>query len=243
MPIINYKLKKMLENKRLFILIESIAVIINTALITAFMVIYSSRCGYKELVEQIESELKDDNLSDYTDVFCKYEKNEYNKPEDFNLFDIAYLLSNIFAINIFIVSALKRIKSGLISSIIFFLGPTIIAIFNIFRAISLSSSLKEESSNFSEQLKKDIENAYSSVKLTKAFLIIFAIFSLLVTIFCGVMNIILLYRIYKEDDLTLFQILEQSKENGNIVSNDNGLDEPKFNINPPDVQENLYIPN
>ena len=57
------------------------------------------------------------------------------------------------------------------------------------------------------------------------------------------MNIILLYRIYKEDDLTLFQILEQSKENGNIVSNDNGLDEPKFNINPPDVQENLYIPN
>jgi hypothetical protein len=64
----------MLENKRLFILIESIAVIINTALITAFMVIYSSRCGYKELVEQIEFELKDDNLSDYTDVFCKYKK-------------------------------------------------------------------------------------------------------------------------------------------------------------------------
>ena len=161
----------------------------------------------------------------------------------FNLFDIAYLLSNIFAINIFIVSALKRIKSGLISSIIFFLGPTIIAIFNIFRAISSSSSLKDVSSTFSEQLKEDIENAYSSVKLTKAFLIIFAIFSLLVSMFCGVMNIILLYRIYKEDDLTLFQILEQSKENGNIVSNDNGLYEPKFNINPPDVQENLYIPN
>ena len=111
------------------------------------------------------------------------------------------------------------------------------------RSISSSSSLKDVSSTFSEQLKEDIENAYSSVKLTKAFLIIFAIFSLLVTIFCGVMNIILLYRIYKEDDLTLFQILEQSKENGNIVSNDNGLDEPKFNINPPDVQENLYIPN
>jgi hypothetical protein len=232
----------MLENKRLFILIETIAVIINTLLIIGFMIIYSNRCGYKELIEKIKTESKDGNIRDYTDVFCQYKKNEDNLFFYFNLFDVAYILSNIFALIIFIVSTLKRIKSGLICSIIFFFGPTIISIFNIFMAAFSSSSLKSISSNFSDQLKEEIEDAYISVKGTKTFLIIFTIFSLFITIFCGIMNIILLYRIHKEDNYTLMENLVKSSDNRNGINNDNGLKLPQFNINPPDLQENLYVP-
>ena len=206
-------------------IIIPIFAIINIALVALFFFTYIHRCTYHKLVQKIKEALGKDNpeVENYTKIFC---------DNSFISF-FAYLFDNIFVylINIFycvlliiafinsLIRLCKKNQCCLICSSVAFLFGCMIATVNLIIVFCNLDSL-EITGTLSDDLIKEIEDAYESVKDTRVKLILSTIFSLFLSILGSAFSYILFSKLKQEDNDTMLDNNNKMNDNQN---------EPQFN--------------
>ena len=228
----------------LFIVILLFALIINILFLIGFYYEFYNRCNHKDLIQKIESEIS--FSLEYDLVFCEYEYSNdiYNSK---NLKPILIALNTIYGLSLliayitFVVSLYQNAKCGLKCSAIFLFAPIIISIFDIFVSFYVIRPLPDElSPEFSEELKKEIKEAYTSVRNINILVEFFSICSLFLTIFSEISYLYFYNKVKKnEDERDLNQLLEETNKNGN----NSDKNYPKNDKNTEILGDNLFEQN
>ena len=223
----------------LFIVILLFALIINILFLIGFYYEFYNRCNHKDLIQKIKS-------LEYDLVFCEYEYSNdiYNSK---NLKPILIALNTIYGLSLliayitFVVSLYQNAKCGLKCSVIFLFAPIIISIFDIFVSFYVIRPLPDElSPEFSEELKKEIKEAYTSVRNINILVEFFSICSLFLTIFSEISYLYFYNKVKKnEDERDLNQLLEETNNNGN----NSDKNYPKNDKNTEILGDNLFEQN
>ena len=199
----------------LFIVILFFASIINILFIIGFYYEFYNRCNHKDLIKKIESETLYSSI--YWSVFCEYEKGGSKELKPFLIaMNIIYGLSLLIGYITFVVSLYQNAKCGLKCSLIFFLSSVILSFFNIIITIAYISPLPDKlSPELSEELQKEIKEAYISVENVNILVKFFSVCSLILTLFCAISNLYFYGKVKKEEnDKDLKQLLEEANKNG-----------------------------
>ena len=233
--------------KSKFIIIVRIIVpiftIINSALVILFFFTYINRCSYIELISKIKKELKDNEkeLKEYTDIFCSYDTKIFIWILGIIILyfcNIIYLISLIIDFITFLVSLCGKRKGCLKAAIGIFFGQISISILDLIVVLIDLKSLNNNS-NLPQELKKEIEESYETVKERRIRLIVYTAFSVIISLFCGIMSSLLLKKIqFNNNDLN--QKMNQS--NSYIINNSQVYTEQNYG-NQTIYSENLYVQN
>ena len=220
------------------------ALIINILFLVGFYYEFYNRCNHKYLIQKIQSEIS--FSLEYDLVFCEYEYSNdiYNSK---NLKPILIALNTIYGLSLliayitFVVSLYQNAKCGLKCSAIFLFAPIIISIFDIFVSSYVIRPLPDElSPKFSEELKKEIKEAYTSVRNINILVEFFSICSLFLTIFSEISYLYFYNKVKKnEDERDLNQLLEETNKNGN----NSDKNYPKNDENTESLGDNLFEQN
>ena len=205
----------------LFIVILLFALIINILFLVGFYYEFYNRCNHKDLIQKIKSEVY--FSFEYELVFCEYEysNNDIYNSKNFKpiliVLNVIYGLSLLIAYITFVVSLYQNAKCGLKCSLIFFLSSVILSFFNIIISIAYISPLPDKlSPELSEELQKEIKEAYISVENVNILVKFFSVSSLILSLFCGISNLYFYSKVKKEEeDNDLKKLLEETNKNGN----------------------------
>ena len=206
----------------LFIVILFFALIINILFIIGFYYEFYNRCNHKDLINKIESEIYYYDSLIYKKVFCK---NEYDEGlySSKNLKPTLIVLNIICGLSLFIayitfaISLYNNSKRGLKFSVIFPFFSIFISLLNISVAFYDIEPLPDKlSPKLSEEIKKEIKEAYISVRNINILVKFFSIGSLPLSIFCEISYLFFYNKIKKnEDERPLNQLLEEADKKGN----------------------------
>ena len=199
----------------LFIVILLFALIINILFIIGFYYEFYNRCNHKDLIKKIESETL--NTLIYWSVFCGGDASSKELKPFLIAMNIIYGLSLLIGYITFVVSLYQNAKCGLKCSLIFFLSSVMLSFFNIIISIAYISPLPDKlSPELSEELQKEIKEAYISVENVNILVKFFSVCSLILTLFCAISNLYFYSKVKKEeDDKDLKKLLEEANKNGN----------------------------
>ncbi len=210
----------MIKYGELFIVILLFALILNILFIFGFYYEFYNRCNHKDLIKKIESETSNSFI--YSKVFCENEHGSFPFASDelkpvLIVLSIIYGLSLLIAYITFVVSLCQNSKCGLKCSVIFPLFLIVISLFIILISFVNTEPLPDElSPSLSEELKKEIKEAYISVRNINILVEFFSICSLLLTVFFEISYLYFYNKVKKiEDERDLNQLLEEANKNGN----------------------------
>ena len=229
----------------LFIVILLFELIINILFLVGFYYELYNRCNHKDLIQKIKSEVY--FSFEYELVFCEYEysNNDIYNSKNFKpiliVLNVIYGLSLLIAYITFVVSLYQNAKCGLKCSAIFLFAPIIISIFDIFVSSYVIRPLPDElSPKFSEELKKEIKEAYTSVRNINILVEFFSICSLFLTIFSEISYLYFYNKVKKnENERDVNQLWEETNKNGN----NSDKNYPKNDKNTEILGDNLFEQN
>ena len=241
-------------NKKVYQVLKKVVpiiAIVNLIFVITFLASYSNYCDFRDLIKDIEKEQNDfRKMSPFTKVFCTYNEGDTFTRKLYNiyfiLFNILQLASILIAFISYIAFIFNKGKCALISSIIFFLIPTVFELVDFI--VSLNKDIKLSSnyfSHFSDNLIERINESLNDIKIKKGGLITYTILSMIFSIASGIISIMILRQFSREEMMTPKPIMYPNYQNQyfnqqNLIQNNNNNYNGNFIT--PAVQENMHQP-